>query len=90
MKLISFILLIILIIFGVTFAMLNSQTVTLNYYFGVRDLQLVVLLVCTFAMGAVVGYCLATPAMFRLRRAKSKLQSQIKQTEKNANKLLNG
>lgn len=55
MKIFSISLAVILILFGISFAVLNSETVSFNYYIGEAKLPLVVLLVCSFILGAVSG-----------------------------------
>lgn len=54
-RIISYLFLLIIIVFGVTFAALNSDTVTLNYYFGESTLPLSLLVVLVFSFGCLIG-----------------------------------
>lgn len=55
MRIISYILLLLIILFGTTFAALNSESVTINYYFGQNSLPISLLLVLVFAFGCLIG-----------------------------------
>lgn len=81
MKILSLLFMLILIFFGISFAILNARFVTLNYYFGHSEVSLSLLLVLTMSFGALIGFLLATPSIFRLKRAQSRLKSRIKQAE---------
>jgi putative membrane protein len=43
------------VIFGITFALLNSESVTLNYYFSESTLPLSLLIVLVFSFGCLIG-----------------------------------
>ncbi len=55
MRIIVYILLIIIAVVGVTFASLNAETVTFNYYVGIKHLPLSLLLILSFAVGSLFG-----------------------------------
>ena len=55
MRIFSYIFLLLIIVFGVTFAALNSDSVTLNYYFGESTLPLSLLIVLVFSLGCLIG-----------------------------------
>ena len=55
MRIISYFLLLIIVLFGMTFATLNSESVTINYYLGQSTLPLSLLLVLVFALGCLIG-----------------------------------
>lgn len=55
MRIISYFFLLIIVIFGMTFATLNSESVTINYYLGESSMPLSLLLVLAFALGCLVG-----------------------------------
>jgi len=52
---ISYFFLLVIIIFGITFATLNSESVTINYYLGQSTMPLSLLLVLVFALGCLIG-----------------------------------
>jgi uncharacterized integral membrane protein len=55
MKIFSYITIFLIFVLGMTFAYLNAETVTFSYYVGQLTLPLSLLLVITFAVGALVG-----------------------------------
>jgi len=54
-RLIGFLFLVALVVIGLSFAVLNSQPVSLNYYLGYRDIPLSMIVVLSLATGAVIG-----------------------------------
>ena len=87
MKILSTLFILLLIFFGISFAILNSSTVSLNYYLGHTEISLSLLLAITLSAGAVLGFILATPTIFRLKRGNRKLKNRIKQTEQEVGNL---
>ena len=85
MRIISFFFLIIIVMFGVTFATLNSESVTINYYFGQSTLPLSLLLVLVFALGCLigmlVGFWLVIKAKLQNYRIKQRLSLAEKEIE---------
>lgn len=55
MRIVSLFFILVIVIFGMTFATLNSDSVTINYYVGQYSLPLSLLLVLVFAAGCLVG-----------------------------------
>ena len=55
MRILSYFFLLVIILFGMTFATLNSEAVTIDYYFGQSSVPLSLLLVLVFAFGCFVG-----------------------------------
>ncbi len=72
MKLIGFIVLLLIIIIGATFAMLNSETVHFNYYVGHRDSALSLLLGLSLLIGFFLGWVMM---FFSLLSHKAKISS---------------
>jgi len=54
-RIISYFFLLIIVLFGMTFATLNSDSVTVNYYIGQETMPLSLLLVIAFAFGCLIG-----------------------------------
>ncbi len=85
MRIISYILLLLIILFGITFAALNSDSVTINYYIGRSVLPLSLLLVLVFAFGCLIGIVaglwLLIKAKIRNRRLRQRLQLAEKEIE---------
>jgi uncharacterized integral membrane protein len=60
------------------FALRNSQPVTVHYFLGyIWEAPLVVLLLAAFVLGAFLGLLALLPALFRLRRERSKLRRDL-------------
>ncbi len=78
MRLIKLLIILVLIIIGAAFAVHNSETVTLNYYFGVQDMPLSLLLVGTLIVGAVIGMFSAVGSILRLKRENAVLRNKTK------------
>jgi lipopolysaccharide assembly protein A len=54
MRMISFILLFALIILTISFALLNAQTVSINYFLGIKELPLSLLLLLALVLGCIL------------------------------------
>ena len=55
MRIFSYILILVILIIGITFAILNHAPVTINYYVGQRTLPLSLLLTFSFVIGCLLG-----------------------------------
>lgn len=82
MRIISYIFLIIVIVLGITFATLNSQTVTINYYVGHRELPLSLLLVSIFAAGCIVGLIVSSWAVLKNKIKNRRLRKRLELADK--------
>ncbi|HTM63342.1 MAG TPA: LapA family protein [Gammaproteobacteria bacterium] len=85
MRIISYFFLLAIVIFGMIFAILNSESVTVNYYFNQSTLPLSLLLVIVFALGCligmVVGFWLLLKAKVQNYRMRQKLSVAEKEIE---------
>ena len=54
-RIITGIVVVILILLGITFAILNATPVSLNYYIGISEISLSLLLVLVLLLGIVLG-----------------------------------
>ena len=67
---------------GLTFALKNNQIVDLVYYFGLHwTAPLSMMLLVSFALGAVCGYVANFVTQMRVRRALAKARKDIRQVE---------
>jgi uncharacterized membrane protein YciS (DUF1049 family) len=89
MKILSYILLIVLLVLGVSFAGLNASPVTINYYIGARELPLSLLLVMFFAFGCALGLLVGLSMYLRMRSKNYRLSNRIKLAEKEVSNLRN-
>jgi len=85
LRILSYILLLLIVLFGVTFATLNSETVTINYYLGQDSMPLSLLLVLVFALGALLGMGIGAwfviKGKLRIRRLRQRLALAQKEVE---------
>lgn len=85
MRIISYLFLLIVVLFGITFAALNMDSVTINYYFATSSLPLSLLLVLVFTLGCLlsmlVGFWLLLKAKMRNYRLRQRLSLAEKEIE---------
>ena len=77
MRIISYFFLIVIILFGMTFATLNSESVTINYYLGQSTLPLSLLLVIVFALGCLVGMVVGFWLLIKAKITNYRITSKI-------------
>jgi putative membrane protein len=82
MRIFSFLLLILLILIGISFATLNSATVTINYYIGQRTLPLSLLVIVVFGIGGLIGILTTSWITLKLKIKTYRLKQRIKLIEK--------
>ena len=86
-RIISFIIILILVLTGILFAVLNSQNVQLNYYFGSKDMALSLLLIITIIFGTLLGILVSAGHLLRARHDISRLKKTIQLAEKEVSNL---
>lgn len=82
MRIISYFLLLLVIIFGITFALLNAETVTIHYYVGQATMPLAFLLVCIFSAGCIIGVLVSLGLLFKVRFENRRLRQRLQLAEK--------
>lgn len=82
MRIFSYIILLVIILLGITFAALNAETVNLNYYLGIRPISLSLLLALCLGVGVLIGLILALFPLLRLKRDNYRLKNQVKSSIK--------
>jgi lipopolysaccharide assembly protein A len=87
MRILSYILLIIIILLGITFALINHNPVTVNYYLGEVSLPLSFVLVFAFVSGCLLGLIVGLSILIKLKLKNYRLQQQLKVTEKEVENL---
>jgi putative membrane protein len=70
------------IIFGIVFAVLNAESVQLNYYLGSIELPLSLVLVLAMIVGAILGIFASLSFVIGTRRNASKLKRSVAVAEK--------
>lgn len=87
MRIVSYIIALIIIILGLTFAAMNANTVSFNYYLGIHEISLSLLLVYALGIGVILGLCVALSVIFRLKRENMHLKHRLKNVEKEVENL---
>jgi lipopolysaccharide assembly protein A len=82
MRFFSYLILLIIMLIGLTFASLNSVPVVFNYYLGTKTLALSLLLVLAFGCGIFLGFFVTIFPWLKLKRDNRKLRSRLKLAEK--------
>ena len=86
-RLLGFLLLIVLVVLGLSFAVLNAEPVPLNYYFGYREIPLSMIVVLSLAAGAVIGALVSLGMILRLKQQAARLRRKLRSAEKEAEKM---
>ena len=86
-RLLGFLFLVVLIVLGLSFAVLNSRPVSLNYYFGYRDIPLSMIVVLSLAAGAVIGVLVSAGLILRSKAQSSQLRRKLRNAEKDSDQL---
>lgn len=68
MRILSLLFTLFMVLVGVSFAIINANSVTMNYYIGELTLPLSMLLIFTFTLGVLVGVLAMLPKIFNLKR----------------------
>lgn len=82
MRIISYIFLFIILLFGMTFAALNSESVTVNYYLGQSSLPLSLLLVLVFAAGCLIGMIVGIWLLIKSKMINYRIRQKLALAEK--------
>ncbi len=81
-RIIRLILLLALLIVALGFALLNAESVQVDYYMGKLSVPLSLALVVVLAIGAIIGMIASLGMVLRAKRQNAKLRKQVKNTEK--------
>jgi putative membrane protein len=81
-KIVYLFLFLVLVIFGIVFAVLNADPVQLNYYFGSKDVALSLVLVLAMIVGALLGVIASASMIISNRREVVKLRKAVQIAEK--------
>lgn len=86
-RLLGFLVVLALIVLGLSFAVLNSEPVALNYYFGYQDIPLSMIVVLSLAAGAVIGVLVSAGLILRLKAQAAGLRRKLRRAEKDSDQL---
>ncbi len=82
MRLIGLIIIALVLFIGVTFACLNAEIVTINYYIGSAKLPLSLLLVIVLTLGALCGLMVGLKLFVVSKRETYRLRHRLKIADK--------
>ena len=82
MKVFTYIIMLLVLVLGVSFAILNATPVPFNYYVGKNELPLSLLLVITLAFGGFLGLAAGLVMHLKMKRENFRLGRKIKLVEK--------
>ena len=86
-RLLGFLFLVVLVVLGLSFAVLNDQLVSLNYYFGYREIPLSMIVVLSLAAGAVIGVLVSAGLILRMKAQTRQLRRKLRNAEKDSDQL---
>ena len=81
-RIVYLIIFLILVVFGIVFAVLNAEPVKLNYYFGSKEVALSLVLVLAMIVGAILGVIASASMIVSNRREVMKLRKSVELAEK--------
>jgi lipopolysaccharide assembly protein A len=81
-RIVSYFFILAIVIFGVAFAALNSESVTINYYFSQSTLALSLLLVFVFAFGCLIGMVVGFWLLIKAKITNYRLRQRLTLAEK--------
>ena len=81
MRILTYLFLILLVLFALTFAGLNAEPVSINYYLGKAQLPLSLLAILSFSLGGLLGLLLALTIYIKLKYANRRFQHRLKLVE---------
>jgi lipopolysaccharide assembly protein A len=87
MRIVSYLILLIIMLIGLTFSALNPTEVVFNYYLGSKSVALSILLVVAFGMGIFLGLLISLFSWLRIKGDNMWLKSRLKNVEKEVQNL---
>jgi putative membrane protein len=87
MRFIKLFFLIFVMLFGAVFAVLNSETIPVNYYFGTRDMPLSLVLTLVLGVGVLLGLFSGMGRIVGLKREVQMLRRRSEMVSKEVNNL---
>ncbi|WP_455217686.1 LapA family protein [Kaarinaea lacus] len=81
-RIVIIIILLLVALVGLSFAIINAETVTLNYYFDSLQAPLSLIMVIALALGAVMGVMASLWVVIGLKRELAKMRKAAKVSEK--------
>ncbi len=89
MRYLFYIFWILVILIGITFAALNPQRITLNYYLDTKSVHLPLMVLTTLVIGAVLGVIAMLPVLLKTKSVTRRYKHRVKQVEQEVQNLRN-
>ncbi len=80
-RIILWLFIILVVIFGISFSVLNAELVTLDYYFSKIELPLSIVVVTSLAFGILLGIASSLLVSLKTRRELARLRKKLKNRE---------
>ena len=77
-RLISFVILLVILIIGIYFGLLNAEPVTINYYFGSYEVPLSLVMVVAVLLGALLGAIASIGIVLKMRKRINHLKKEMR------------
>jgi len=87
MRIIGYLFLLVIVVFGMSFATLNSDKVTINYYLGLSTMPLSLLVVLVFVFGCLLGLFAGFILLMKAKIVMYQLRQRLQLAEKEINNL---
>jgi putative membrane protein len=82
MRIVTLIFVLIVLVIGISFAVINANMVPFHYYFGKASVPLSLLLVFTLVVGAILGLAAGIGMYFKAKRGLHGVRKQLHNTQK--------
>ena len=86
-RIIKYIFIFLVTVFAVTFTLLNSQPVTINFYLGNFEIDLVIVILACLAIGSLLGVTAVLGKLISFKQEIARKDKKIKVAEKEVENL---
>ncbi len=90
MRIFLYLILLLVMILGVTFAYLNATPVVFNYYLGEKAIPLSLLLLFAFGIGLILGLLSMVISLIKQKSKNIRIQRQLKNVQQEVENLRSG
>jgi uncharacterized membrane protein YciS (DUF1049 family) len=87
LRVISYVVVLLLVVFGVVFSYLNATPVPVNYLVGMKAISLSLLLICSFGFGLFLGFILLVASWIRFKNRIRKYKRNLRYSQKEIEQL---
>ena len=68
-----------LVVISIAFAAINLEIARINYFFGISEVYVCVLVFVTLLIGGIIGALFSYPSLLKARRENARLRKQLEQ-----------